>query len=77
MKVITTIAIFLLIGSPAFAQQQQSPMEQALAQKLGIEVNASLQCSASLIAAQAQLTAAQARVKELEAKYEPKAEPAK
>jgi hypothetical protein len=75
MKLAVAVALVLL-AVPALAQQQ-SPMEQALAQKLGIEVNASLQCSAAQITTQAELAKAQARVRELEAKYEPKAEPAK
>jgi hypothetical protein len=68
------IAILMLaLSTPAHAQQQPSPMEQALSQKLITEINAALQCSASLVTAQGQLQAAQAqaRVKELEPK-EPK-----
>jgi hypothetical protein len=71
-RLILPVAIALAL-SPAHAQQQQSPMEQALSQKIVAELNASLQCSASLLTIQAQLQTAQSRVKELEAKYEPAA----
>jgi hypothetical protein len=50
-------------------------MEQALGQKLLSEINASLQCSASMLTTQSQLQAAQARVKALGGKYEPTAAP--
>jgi hypothetical protein len=76
MRVFAAFISALAISAPAYAQQQ-TPMEQALAQKLTIEVNASLQCSAAQVTTQGQLQAAQARVKELQDKYEPKAEPTK
>jgi hypothetical protein len=65
-------------------QQPPSPMEQALSGKLISEINNGLQCVAANIsfqqqvaALQAALTKAQDRIKELEAKYEPKSEPEK
>jgi hypothetical protein len=56
-----------LIATPCYAQQQQTPVEQAMGTKLIQEIQAGLTCSATLIATQAELTKAQARVKELEA----------
>ena len=66
------IALPLVISSAAFAQQTAG--EQALSIKLSAEINAGLQCSTSLISAQGVLAKLQARVKELEDKYEPKKE---
>lgn len=72
-------AIMIMVGAILFFGgwiamafgQQQSPMEQALVQKLMAEINTSLQCSAAQVTMQDQLKTAQARVKELEAKQEP------
>lgn len=66
------IALALLASSAAFAQQQQTPGEQALGAKLMQELQGGLNCSANLIGAQAELAKAQARIKELEAKVEEK-----
>lgn len=67
------VIAFLAIGfGIAIAQPTQSPMEQALGLKLITEVNTTLQCTAAQLTMQAQLTAAQARIKELETKYESK-----
>jgi hypothetical protein len=70
----------LLIGAifagPASAEQP-NPMEQALIGKLQEEAGQNIQFRASLIQMQQQLVAAEARVKELEAKSEPKVDPAK
>jgi hypothetical protein len=71
MSRILAIAIGLALPLPAHAQQQ-SPMEQAPSAKLGAEIGGSLQCSAALIVDQQALAQAQARVKALEEKYEPK-----
>ncbi len=57
-----------LLVSPALAQQQPSPVEQAMSQRLLSEINSSLQCGAGLISTSAELTKAKARVKELEEK---------
>lgn len=46
--------------------QQQSPVEQAIGAKLMQEIQSGLNCSVSLITAQAELAKAQARIKELE-----------
>lgn len=71
--------IFCLLASQAFAQQQQTPKEQALAQRVGSEIGANIEANAIIIDLRQQLATAQARVKALEEKYEPKkdAEPAK
>lgn len=63
------------LALPAAAQQSGSPYEQALAGKLIAELNAGLACNAGLFKANADLAAAQARIKELEAELE--ARPAK
>lgn len=54
------------------AAQQQTPNEQALSAKLSQEISAGLGCSATLITNKQMLEIAQARIKELEDKYEPK-----
>ena len=64
------VAFLLLLMTPALAQQ--SPSEQALSSKLLAEINAGLQCNTTLLTERAELQKAQARVKELEEKYEPK-----
>lgn len=61
--------ILVLLTVPAFAQQAD-PQAQAFSQEIMSQLNAKLQCSVALIAAQA-------RVKELEDKYEPKKGPEK
>jgi hypothetical protein len=68
-------ALFCLPGAAhaqvrGSAPPQSSPTEQALVTKLMFEINEALQCSASSIVLQRSLAAAQARVKELEAKHE-------
>lgn len=62
----------LLLPFAAAAQQAPSPMEQALSVKISNEVSLGLQCHAALIGTQQELTRAQARIKALEEKYEPK-----
>jgi hypothetical protein len=60
-----------LFASPAFAQQpapSASPMEQALAGKLGEEYNQNIQLRASMVQLQAQLKAAQDQVKAMQDK---------
>lgn len=64
-------AVFLF-ASASFAFAQQSPSEQACNMKLGTEVTQGLQCTAGLIQLRAALDKSEARVKELEAKHEPK-----
>jgi hypothetical protein len=71
-------SLAVLSAAPAFAQQPapSSPNEQALGQKLLAEINSSIACSANLITINQTLTAAQARIKELEDKLA-KSEPPK
>lgn len=69
MKRILVIATLLFSG-PALAQQQspqRPPMEQALSERLGVEIGAGLNATATIIDLQRQLAAAQAKIKELEA----------
>lgn len=66
-------ALVLLI--PAVACSQPAPpsaAEQACNIKLGAEITQGLQYSAALIQKNAEVERASARIKELEAKYEPK-----
>ncbi len=77
------IGLSLLVATSALAQtsdpgqgrviqQQASPNEQAMGVKLMQEIQGGLNCSANLIGVQAELTKAQARIKELEPKPEEK-----
>lgn len=52
----------------AFAQQQQTPTEQAMGTKILQEMQAGLTCSVSLISVKDELDKANARIKELEPK---------
>lgn len=70
------LLIVLLSSFPAWAQQP-SPSEEAIGAKLMLEINLGLQCNAALVDDKRKLAAAQARVKELEDKYESKKEPPK
>lgn len=59
----------LLSTATAYAQQPQpAPLEASLSQRVMAEVGANVQCNAANIDLQRQLQAAQARIKELEAK---------
>lgn len=59
------IAGALILTAPALAQPQQlTPMQQALNERLGIEINANVQAAAMIIDLQRQLAAAQAKIKE-------------
>lgn len=82
MKRLSSAAYWIIVGvglivHPGLAQQQPaSPDVQACLAKLTTEMNSSLQVTSSLIAANQAMERAQARIKELEDKYEPKkAEP--
>jgi len=66
----------LLLAAPAFAQQA-SPAEQALSERLLNEIQSNVQARAQLIEVQRKLTAAEARIKELEPKPTAAAEPSK
>lgn len=73
MKYLIGFLLTAVSFSSAFAQQQpSSPNEQALGQKVMQEIQLGLNCNAALITVQAELTKAQARLKELEPKEEPK-----
>ena len=60
-------AIIALLPSIALAQTT-TPTEQVMGTKIMQEVQAGLVCGVNLLAAQADLAKAQARIKELEAK---------
>lgn len=64
----------ILLATPVIAQQQ-TPTEQALGDKVLLELKAGLTCNVSLITVQAELAKAQARIKELEPKPDAKAPP--
>lgn len=67
-----TLLFLLALSSCAFAEEQ-SPQLRALSAKLGAEINANLVCGAQAIDLQDKLAAAQADLKALKDKYEPKA----
>lgn len=71
------LAFLLAYGmtTAAFAQQQSTPIEQAMGQKIMAEINNGLACSARLIEVQKQLDDAQAKLKELEPKDKAKPTP--
>lgn len=64
------LLLTLLLPSTAFAEQQSSPSEQVLGQRLLREIQEGLNCSAALLTTKSDLAKAQARIKELETKYE-------
>lgn len=66
------VATLFLIAIPAFAQQSQ-PLDQRIALQLGTLVIQNTSQGVQIEQLQAALTAAQARVKSMEDKYEPKA----
>lgn len=86
-RIISTTLLALIFSHGAFAQgprptidprqaaSQQPPGERALLQKLNVEINNTLQCATSAFALQDQLSAAQARIKAMEEKYEAKTQP--
>lgn len=68
-------ALFLLlIGISVAHAETQSAESRALTLRIGQEVNASLQCSTQAFILQDKLAAAEAEVKRLTDKYEPKKE---
>lgn len=69
---VATILIALSASSAVYAQVPPTPEAQALAQKLMAEINSNIQCGAAGITLQQQLAAANAKLKALEDKYEPK-----
>ena len=66
-----SFSFLMLLISPAFAQQQ-SPEVRALSSRVIGEVNANIQCSVANNQLQDKLAAAEAEVKRLTDKYEPK-----
>lgn len=72
MKMLIALAA-MLAGSMAFAQQMtQPPSEQALFSMLNQDIGLRLQCETSAAVLRRQLAEAQAQIKELQDKYEPK-----
>lgn len=69
-----SIVFLLLTASASSAQQARQPsaIEQALSNKLTVEMNSTLQCSVSLIDTERKLVEATSRINMLEEKYEPK-----
>lgn len=71
VRTFLTVAVLLVCGT-ALAQESQTPLEQALMQRLNAEVGGGIQCGAAYITLQRELTAAQQKIKTMEEKYEPK-----
>lgn len=67
------LVVPFLMVSTAYAQEKQSPEVRALNMRVGAEINSNLQCSTAALTLQDQLQTAQAEVKRLTEKYEPKA----
>lgn len=61
------VCLIVLFSTQALAQQQ-TPIEQALSNKLLQEIQSGIACSSSVISLRAELTKAQERIKELEVK---------
>ena len=73
LKFVMLLASALLLSQSSLAQTPTpTPSEQACNMKLSSEITSGLQYTAALIMARNDLAKAQARVKELEDKYEPK-----
>lgn len=66
------IAVLVCVVATVALAEQPSPESQALAQKLMGEINANIQCGASVITLQQQIAAKDAQIKALTDKYEPK-----
>ena len=71
MKYLVAILMMLVFASEAQAQQQTSPTEQAIGNKLLQEINNGIACNANLLVVQKQLADAQAKIKEIEPKAAP------
>lgn len=72
---VSIVSIVVLGATVALAQAplpQTSPHEMVLGRRLLIEINDGIKCGADLITVQRTLDQANARVRELEAKYESK-----
>lgn len=73
MRLILIASFCVMAVGAANAQQPlPSPEIRALNMRVGTEINANLQCSTNSITLQDKLTAADAEVKRLTEKYEPK-----
>lgn len=74
MKFFTLALLAALVACvpPARGQQPSPPGEQALGQKLLVEIQAGLQCSTALITAQAELTKLRAELEAAKKPPEPK-----
>lgn len=70
-KYVILLASAFLLTQSSFAQTP-TPSEQACNMKLSSEITSGLQYTAALITTRTELVKAQARIKELEDKYEPK-----
>ncbi len=67
------VMTFLLITAANAQQPQQpTPHDMVMGQRILNEVNANIQCETNAMTLRQELIKAQERVKELEAKYEPK-----
>lgn len=73
-RILLIAATFSLASAAPSHAQTPTPETRALNARLGVEINANIQCMTSAFAMQDQLTAAQSEVKRLTEKYEPKAE---
>lgn len=66
MRIAAIAAMLFVIGSVAQAQQvQQTPLEQALFQRLSGEIEANVRANAKIIELQQQLASAQESIKRL------------
>ena len=72
MKRLLALAIICVPFSVQAQEAPQSPRERALSQRVLTEINNSLQCTTIAEGLADQLKAAQAEVKRLTDKYEPK-----
>ncbi len=58
------LVCLLMLSSSAIAQEQGTPRERALMERIGGEVNGSLVCSANVIALQDKIKELEAKLKE-------------
>lgn len=62
------VLLFCVVTTTSATAQTQTVIEQALFAKLGIEINAGLQCTTGLINAQNKIKELENKIKELETK---------
>lgn len=74
ISLLRTLTVLLLSTVVVYAQPQQKPssLDQALAARIQQEMNNNIQCLVQSLDMKKELETAQARVKELEDKYEKK-----